>query len=183
MHPRSEQERQQLRARIKAQVKKLFNIDDISGIELLGTIQHMAQLGEMIDCLPVDGMDISGPRFRLMLMLLIDEELGNTIGLTPTSLSHSQRVSRNTISSLLRGLEDQGLIQRALDPKDLRVFHIQLTPQGRDMVLKSAPKRIEGLNQMMSGLSQAEREQLTSLLGKLHKTLMDQIQKCEENKI
>ncbi len=183
MHQRSEQERQQFRARIQAHVKKLFNIDDTSGIELIGTIQHMAQLSEMLDCLPVDGIDISGPRFRLMLRLLIDEEMGNTEGLTPTSLSHFQRVTRNTISSLLRGLEDQGLIQRALDPKDLRVFHIQLTPLGRDLMLKSAPKRIAGFNQMLSGLSQAEREQLTGLLGKLQNALIDQVHNCEQDKI
>ena len=153
MHPLNDQERELVRARVHKQVKQLFDIDDTSGIELFATIQRVGQLGEMIDCLPVDGVDLSGPRFRLMLRLLIDEQMGSVEGLTPTSLSHTQRVSRNTISALLRGLEDQGLIQRALDPKDLRTFRIQLTPQGREMILKTAPNRIRGLNHMLSALT------------------------------
>ena len=86
MHQRSEQERQQFRARLQAQVKKLFNIDDTSGIELLGTIQHIAQLSEMMECQPNEGdqLELSGPRWRLMLRLLIEEQIGSPDGMTPT---------------------------------------------------------------------------------------------------
>ncbi len=93
--------------------------------------------------------------------------MGKPEGITPTELSHFQRVSKNTISALLRGLEEQGLIQRNLDSEDLRVFRIQLTDAGRALVLNTAPNRIAGLNKLLSGLNPEEREQLILLLEKL----------------
>jgi DNA-binding MarR family transcriptional regulator len=165
-------EREHLRARLHSQVEALFHIEDTSGIELFSMLHRVAQLSDTLDCLPSDEPELSGPRWRLMLRLLIEEQIGNPGGLTPTILSHSQRVSKNTISSLLRGLEEQGFIQRNLDPKDLRIFRIQLTEAGRELILETAPKRIECLNGLLSGLGPEEREQLRALLEKLQHSLM-----------
>jgi DNA-binding MarR family transcriptional regulator len=106
-----------------------------------------------------------------MMRLLVEEEMGNPEGVTPTVLSHFQRVSKNTVSALLRGLEEQGLIQRDLDPADLRVFRIQLTNAGRELVLKTTPRRIEWINELLGGLEPEERVQLAALLEKLSRTL------------
>jgi DNA-binding MarR family transcriptional regulator len=98
--------------------------------------------------------------------------MGNGTGLTPTALSQTQRVSKNTISSLLRGLEAQGFIRRTLDADDLRTFRIQLTPAGRAYLRSTAPGRMEELNRFLSGLSLEEKGQLTALLEKLQRTLL-----------
>lgn len=160
---------------IIANIKKLFHIEDTSGIVLFSTLQRIAHLSEILDCHPSDELDLSGPRWRLLLRLFAEEQMGKAEGLTPTVLSRSQRVSKNTISALLRGLEDQGLIQRVLDPKDLRVFRIQLTPAGRKLVMDTAPQRIEGLNQLLSGLNPEERIQLSALLEKLLHSLVTKV--------
>ena len=166
-HKRHEEIRQKLMA--------LFAMDDTLVLDLLIKIQRSAQLCDMLDYTNTDGIELSGPRWRLMSRLYIEEQLGNDQGVTPTVLSLSQRVSKNTISSLLRSLEDQLLIQRNLDPVDRRVFRIQLTETGRSLIQKSAPDRVAALNTMFSGLNKDEKENLLALLDKLHQSLIDQV--------
>lgn len=183
MHPFAGPENDKIRGHIHDYLKKLFDIEDASGIEFFVMLQRTAHLVRRLDDQSDEDMDISGPRWRLLMRLLIDEEIGSGTGLTPTVISQSQRVSKNTISALLRGLETQGLIQRTLDSTDLRAFRIQLTPAGRDYLRKTAPERIQNLNRLLSGLDLAEQEQLTRLLEKLQSILMEEFKaKCKDGK-
>ncbi len=168
MPDRNYEERLKHRAHMRGTLKTLFGVEDTSGVELFSLLRHLAHL-----CEPPDDKDLSGPRWRLMLHLLGEEHMGEGAGLTPTDLSHSQRVSKNTISALLRGLEEQGLIQRTLDPADYRLFRIQLTQAGREMIHASAPRRLARLNEMAAGLTSEERAQLTVLLEKLYHSMLE----------
>ena len=150
-------------------------MDDTMLLDLLIKLQRAAQMCDMLDTTVTDGIELSGPRWRLMSRLYIEEKLGSLEGITPTVLSLSQRVSKNTISALLRGLEEQDLIHRNLDPVDRRVFRIQLTENGRSLILKSAPGRVARLNTIFSGLNQAEKGHLLALLDKLHASLLNQV--------
>lgn len=167
---------------LRQKLMVVFGLEESTAFELFGKIQRVAQLCEILDYTQGDEIELSGPRWRIMLRLLMDEQFGNTEGLTPTMLSHSQRVSKNTISALLRGLEEQELIKRDLDTNDLRVFRIQLTERGRDLIHKSAPDRIESLNRMFSSLTKDEKTRLLDLLEKLHQSLMTQVRssQCSE---
>ncbi len=174
MHFENDEERQKFREQFSAQLKTVFHLQDTRGMEIFSALHRISHVGEMVAEQASGHADLSGPRWRLMLRLLMDEQRGDSQGLTPTDLSHWQRVSKNTVSALLRGLEDQGLIQRSLDAKDLRLFHIQLTPAGRELMMDIAPKRITGLNKMLSGLDAQEVEQLGVLLEKLQTSMMTQ---------
>lgn len=176
MHLHSNIEWEQIRSKLHERLHSSFGVENTSGIELFILLQRVAHLSKLLDNQPTDDMELSGPRWRLLLRLLIEEQTGNREGLTPTVLSQSQRVSKNTISSLLRGLELQGLIQRNLDATDLRIFRIQLTPAGRAYLHANAPHRMEALNRMLSVLDPQEYEQLTVLLIKLHNSLLGQFQ-------
>lgn len=155
--------------------REVFKIEDTSGIELFGVLHRVAHISEVLDSQRFGDYALSGPRWRLLMRLLAEEHMGNQDGITPTALSHGQRVSKNTISALLRGLEEQGLIQRNLDPSDLRVFRIQLTDAGRDLLLNTAPQRLELLNQLLSGFRKEEVRQLIDLLEKLQSNLMSAV--------
>ena len=96
---------------------------------------------------------------------------GVTAGVTPTHLSRIRNVSKNTISALLRGLEEQGLIERALDPEDRRGFRIRLTEAGRDLVRSTSPQHLARLNLLASGLTPDEQRQLVELVRKLYRSL------------
>ena len=94
-----------------------------------------------------------GPRWVLLFRLLAEERCGCGEGISPTHLSQRQNVSKNTISVLLRGLEEQGLIERTLVPDDRRAFQIRLTAAGRTLVETTAPAHIAFLNEMTAGLT------------------------------
>lgn len=186
MEPDCKPDYDALRVHINQQIKSLLKIEDTSGLELLITLQRVAHLSEALDSQHAGEMGLSGPRMRILIRLLIEEQFGNQEGINPTSLSHFQRVSKNTISALLRGLEEQGLIRRNLDRQDLRAFRIQITDAGREMVMKTAPRRIESLNRLLSALTPEERAQLTALLDKLQQTLLVHLHNfeiSEENRV
>jgi DNA-binding MarR family transcriptional regulator len=172
-----------IRAHMRVVANECFGIQDTSGIELFSTIRMVGNLIETMDNQQAGEDTLSGPRMRLMIRLLAEEMDGNLEGLTPTSLSHGQRVSKNTISSLLRGLEEQGLIQRNLDPQDYRIFRIQLTPAGRDLLHRVAPQRLQKMNKLASVLEPEERNELMHLLGKLQVSLLERFHESKEKSI
>lgn len=155
-------------------LKDLVGLEDASGVELLVTIRGLTRLCELAEGQQSSGPELSGPRWGLLLLLMAHEQSGRLQGLTPSALSRFQGVSRNTISSLLRGLEGQGYIERTLDEDDRRVFRIRLTDAGRAVVQSLAPARVAFMNQLAAGLSAEERAQLLSLLAKLRRSIVAQ---------
>jgi DNA-binding MarR family transcriptional regulator len=171
----SPEERDRYHFTIFHQLKNLFNIENLSGEEVFSSLNRIVQIAEIIDSRPSENCQtISGPRWRILLHLFLSEKIGKLNGLTPTELSLFQRVSKNTVSALLRGLEEHGYIVRELDVKDLRIFHIHLSETGRQLILETASERIQGFNQMISCLSEEEVSHLTLLLKKLHHSLENQ---------
>jgi DNA-binding MarR family transcriptional regulator len=152
--------------------------NEFTGIEIASLVRMIANQYETLGEQHNPNDRLSGPRWGLLLRLLAEEERGN-LYTTPTYLSRCQNVSKNTISSLLRGLEDQGLITRRLDENDRRIFHITLTPQGRTLIQDTAPARIERLNQLVSQLTPEEQAQLSSLLAKLYRSMIETSQSME----
>lgn len=165
---------QHMRDGIRARVSQLTGSPaDAIGVEVATLVRIVTNLYEN-SLQPEEGAPgLSGPRWAVLMRLLAAEnENGAGEGLTPTYLSGSLSVSKNTISSLLRGLEDTGLIVRELDPSDRRLFRIRLSPEGRRLVLESAPRHVAHLNALASGLSLEELQQLSSLLEKLHNSIL-----------
>jgi len=167
---------QKVRSYIHSEMKDLLGIDDTSGIEVLSLIRMLMNQFETAENQEQCTVDLSAPRWGLLMRLMVEDKLGNKGGITPTSLSYLQGVSKNAVSSLLRGLEEQGYIHRTLDPDDYRIFRIQLTSSGRDLVTSIVPKRIEYLNQLVSGLLPQEKEQLIALLIKLYHSVTTKVQ-------
>ena len=91
--------------------------------------------------------------------------------MNPTTISRFQRVKKNTISSLLRGLEQDGYIQRTLDPVDKRVFRIRVTDKGRKMIETTTPMRMRYMNKLTSELTDEENDQFLVLIAKLHSSV------------
>ncbi len=155
------------------QFRKLLadmDIHETQGVELLRTV-HM--VGNAYDAIMAERMrdeQFSAPRWRLLLRLWIEERHGR-MSVNPTQLSKTQSVSKNTISAHLRSLEEHGLIQRELDPDDLRQFRIRLSEAGRHFVRTHTPGYMALLNELVSELSSDEADELLALLHKLHLSL------------
>jgi DNA-binding MarR family transcriptional regulator len=145
---------------------------DIRGIEIGSAIRMLANIYDHAISHNPGVADLSGPRMGILMRLMAEEDNGNMSGINPTRISHYQQVKKNTITSLLKGLEDQGLIARATDPSDRRGFMIHITPAGRDLIHSTAPARLAFMNQLASGLSDVERDELVSLLEKLRSSIL-----------
>ena len=168
----------QMRSHMREHVQALVGTTEIAGLELSAMIRGLANLYETVEVPPDSPLDLSGPRWFLLLRLMAEEREGNCDGVTPTALSRNQNVSKNTISSLLRGLEEQGLIQRAIDPVDKRIFRIQLSVHGRQLMAIAAPLLIRHLNRLTSDLTPAEQTQLTGLLARLFHSIIKNCDTC-----
>ena len=156
---------------MRSLVQSLAGDAEMTGLELIRWL-HMvtnAYAGAADEQLRDSGL--SGSRWVLLFRLLAEDRCGCGEGISPTHLSQRQNVSKNTISVLLRGLEEQGLIERTLVPDARRAFQIRLTGAGRTLVETTSPAHITFLNEMTAGLSPEENTQLIDLLQKLHRSL------------
>ncbi|MEL7658454.1 MAG: MarR family transcriptional regulator [Bacillota bacterium] len=152
-------------------IKELAGTNNVQRFELIGLIRKLGNIYDAIFNQSSGDSELSGPRLAILMRLYIDDQIGNSKWITPTILSHFQNVSKNTISSLLRGLEDQGLLQRENDPIDRRIYRLKITEAGRELVKEFAPRQVEYMNSLSSDLTDEETEQLIVLLKKLLQSL------------
>ncbi|MCB0034694.1 MAG: MarR family transcriptional regulator [Anaerolineales bacterium] len=141
-----------------------INPDALRLMDKLGTVSHtLHQLGAV----SLADTDLSYARFRLLMRLWFCEEFEGRSELNPSKISEMQGVSRSTISSLIRDLEANGLIERHLDKKDRRRFNISLTEDGRSRVHAYASQHFQIIIDRFSVLTPEEQTQLSDLLTKL----------------
>jgi DNA-binding MarR family transcriptional regulator len=157
---------------IRLKIVEMSGIENVRGIQLSNTIRRISNLYEMISNQVGNDETLSGPRLGILFRLYGGEILHGESGVTPTMLSHMQNVTKNTISSLVKGLEDQGLIRREIDPVDRRIYRLYLTDTGRNYIIKNAPEHINFLNSLTEDLTSEEIDQLMELLGKLQNSLL-----------
>jgi DNA-binding MarR family transcriptional regulator len=69
---------------------------------------------------------------------------------------------------VIKNLEKEDWIRRAVDPADRRVSVIQLTTQGEHLIATVFPKHLNELDKMLVNLTQADKKQLIGLFKKLN---------------
>lgn len=115
----------------------------------------------------VEEAGLSFAQYRVLMHLFFVEQMGERAELNPSEISDRQRVSRNTMSALIRNLEEDGLVERRLDPKDRRRFNISLTDRGRGVVRQHIHNHLEIIDHCFRVLSPDEQTTLRTLLQKL----------------
>jgi DNA-binding MarR family transcriptional regulator len=145
--------------------------DTFYGVDLVRMIHLLANTYETVVDEQLSHVQLTGARWSLLLRLWRAEKLGN-YSVRPTQLSHFQRVSKNTISSHLRSLEEQGLIERDIDPQDKRQFRICLSDAGRALVQATAAEHLQFLNKLTADLNPEEIANLRELLQRLHHSIL-----------
>lgn len=145
----------------------------------------IAQWGEQRPDLDVSPMGLIGRLHRLGARL--DEELrpvfaevglgdgdfdvlaamrrtGPTYQLTPSELAATTMVTSGAITKRLDRLERAGLVTRTVSDTDARSRRVGLTSKGLRLVDELVEKHVANEHRLVSGLSDAERAELTRLL-------------------
>ncbi|PZT55263.1 MarR family winged helix-turn-helix transcriptional regulator [Paenibacillus silvae] len=89
-------------------------------------------------------------------------------GLKVSEISALLRVKSPTITPVIRGLEDEGMVERAMDPEDRRAVRITITEAGRAIIRAAHEERMETFNKLVEHLGEEDSLQLAELLSKVY---------------
>jgi DNA-binding MarR family transcriptional regulator len=132
-----------------AEVARLLHLGRLIGDRLAATAaEHGLQVGEG---------DVLFTLFRA----------GPPHRLSPTELAESTLVTTGTMTNRLDKLEARSLVRRIPNATDRRSLAVELTDAGARLVNSAVDEHVANEEQMLSGLSAREREQLTRLTRKL----------------
>lgn len=99
------------------------------------------------------------PRDYMVMMILREEG-----GMSQQALGARAGMDRTTTMMAAQSLEQAGLLARADDPADRRVYRLSLTPAGRQMV-GSLERRVRAAEQeVLAPLDKEDRASLVQLL-------------------
>lgn len=73
-----------------------------------------------------------------------------------TELAAAERVTSATMSKLVTAMEGEGLARRYPDVNDARSIRIEATPKGRRTLERGRARRLDLLEGLLSGVSEAE---------------------------
>ncbi|MDX1614839.1 MAG: MarR family winged helix-turn-helix transcriptional regulator [Candidatus Promineifilaceae bacterium] len=113
---------------------------------------------------------LSYPKYHILMNLLFSEEGEGSGELHPSQLSERVGSSRNTISTLIGDLEEEGLVERNIDARDRRRINVGLTAAGRTLVRDHARRHLQAVAHCFSALEPDEMQELDQLLGKLSRS-------------
>ena len=97
-----------------------------------------------------------------------EEQAAESAGLRQKQLTEMIRINASSMSEFIGHLEDDGYVERNVDPTDKRATLITLTEKGRARACELQDERKERLNQLFSPLTEEEQAELLRLLQKLH---------------
>jgi len=111
-------------------------------------------------------------RLRLLQALqgggpAIMRDLGTQLGTSPRNMT-----------AIVDALEDAHLVVRRRHPTDRRATLIELSPEGAREAEQELGPRIGAMSEIFADLSPAEREQFSSVLGKLTRAINDRQGGC-----
>jgi DNA-binding MarR family transcriptional regulator len=105
--------------------------------------------------------DLLQGRWWVLILLMREESTTST----PSILADKLGVTRATMTGLLDGLEQSGLVSRVFAKEDRRSIKIRLTGAGQAKLDVVMPDYYRRLRQCMQGLDEEKRVQLQQLLG------------------
>lgn len=113
-------------------------------------------------CLSQHGL-LQGRWWVLILLMREDHQMA-----TPSSLAEKAGVSRATMTGLIDGLEQSGLVARVFTPGDRRSIQIQLTDAGQAKLDDVMPDYYQRLRLCMQDLNEDSRAQLNAILNTIN---------------
>ncbi len=104
-------------------------------------------------------------------------------GITQRDLADALHLARPTVSKMLRGMEQAGLIDRLPDERDQRLTRVFLTDHGRDLAAQLRVVAAGHINETIGSLPDADLEQLARLLNDLATRISEVLEKHEAERM
>lgn len=98
---------------------------------------------------------------------------GPPYSLTPSQLAAATMLTTGGMTGRLDKLEAAGWVQREPSPKDRRMLHIKLTPEGHELINKVIEEHFAVGEMLLSKLSPSQRDQLAHLLAVCEQSLAE----------
>lgn len=90
-----------------------------------------------------------------------------------SELAALDHCSQPTMTTLVRRLEESGLVARTPDPDDARAVRIRITGKGASTLAKVRADRAAVIEPRIRNLSDADRATLSAAVGALHRLVED----------
>jgi MarR family transcriptional repressor of emrRAB len=147
---------------LEAKAKRYPDMDPVACEAYL----MLRQVGEcMKDMLEERLADAGITCGRFMLMVVLDRNPDQP--LAPSELAEHAGVTKQTITSLLDGLEKDGYVTRQPHEQDRRSVVIKLLPKGSEFLQRILPGMYRRQVEMMHDLTPQEQKELIRLLAKV----------------
>jgi DNA-binding MarR family transcriptional regulator len=141
---------------------------DSSAIGVVGRISRLARELERRMEVVYREQGLEGDWYDVLATL---RRAGPPYTLRPSELTRTLMLTSSGTTKRLDRLERAGLIARTPDPSDRRGVLITLTDAGRELHDRAITAHLDNERDLLSGLTDAEREQLAGLLRRLQLTL------------
>src|SRR5919204_4230636 len=89
-------------------------------------------------------------------------------------LAAAEHVRPPTMTNIVRGLEEAGLVRREADPRDGRVARVRATAKGERVLQRARQRRIENLAERLASLSPEEGAQVRAAADLVEQALAQQ---------
>lgn len=118
-----------------------------------------------------NGIEISGGQGRILFILW------KTDNLTISEISEKTSLAKNTVSVVINGMVNKGIVKRNINPKNRRQTIVSLTDYA-----KSLQAKYEAVSQQMNilfyqGFSEEEQKQFEQYLARILETLIENLHK------
>lgn len=116
------------------------------------------------------------PGQAMCLRLLVGND-----GTTQRDLTEALHLARPTVSKMLRGMEQAGLIERRPDEQDQRLVRVFLTAAGRELAADLRVAAAAHIAATIGSLSAVDMEELARLLDALSESIVRQLDQTPES--
>lgn len=139
---------------------------DTAVIDVLGRVQRIASASNQRLDLTLEPRGVTRSEFAVLSALA---RAGRP--LRASEVVSTTMLSGASITKIAENLCRRELLERQKSERDGRVVLLVLTPEGRSVVDEEMPRRLADDEQLISGLTAAERDTLAALLRKVCVTL------------
>lgn len=114
-----------------------------------------------------NGINLTAEQFLVM------DTLWNQGALTQQNIAYIIQKDKNSVTQFIDNLEKKGLVVRSVDRGDRRVNNIVVTEKGLSMRDSTKEIAINAMNDILSGVSEADLNTFISVLRKANETIQE----------